>query len=92
MKKIRFKVEVSINETTGSLRAAYLRVRDGSASDTREIVSGKAFADYSEDGELLGVEFLAPCTASVLDRITEKEPNNVQRFFRSAVPHELVCG
>lgn len=92
MGKIKFKVEVSIDEATGEPRAAYLRVRDGFASDTREIVDGKAFADHGEEGELLGVEFLAPCMASVLDRITAQEPHNVQRFLRSAVPHEMVCG
>ncbi len=92
MNKIKFKVEVSINDATGAPRAAYLGVRDGFATDTREVVSGKAFADYSEEGELLGIEFLAPCTASVLDRITENEPSNVQRFLRGTVPRELVCG
>lgn len=92
MHKLNFKVEVSINEATGVPRAAYLRVRDGHASDTREIVAGKAFADYGVDGELLGVEFLAPCTVNVLNTITAEEPDNVRRFLRGAVPHEMVCG
>ena len=92
MNKIKFNVDVSINDETGELRASYLRVREGVAVETKEVVDGKAFADYGEEGELLGVEFLAPCTANVLDRITENEPVNVRRFLRSTVPHEMACG
>jgi len=92
MNGIKFKVNVSINDETGELRASYLRIRDGFAAETKEVVPGKAFADYSEEGELLGIEFLAPCDVKMLDPITEKEPAKVKRFFRSAVPHELVCG
>lgn len=91
MNNIKFKVDVSIDDVTGAPRAAYLGVRDGFVADTKEVVPGKAFADYGDAGELLGIEFLAPCTANVLSHLTEHEPNNVQTFLNENVPHGLVC-
>lgn len=35
-----FKLDVSIDDRTGRLRAAYLRVREGDAAETREVVEG----------------------------------------------------
>jgi hypothetical protein len=53
-------LEVSIDETTGLIRAAYLRVRKGKVEETQELCEGSAFADYAADGLLLGVELLGP--------------------------------
>ena len=90
MDKFHPKLDVSVDETTGTVRAAYLRVRDGSVHETREIVEGRAFADYSAEGLLLGIELLAPCEAHVLDSISEEEPEPVRRFIRGSPPRELV--
>lgn len=87
----RFRLSVSVNDATGEPFAAYLQVRDGEAAETREVVEGKAFADYSEAGELLGIEFLAPCQVEVIDRLTDGEPDPVRRFLSGTMPRQLVA-
>lgn len=54
---------VAVDENTGGIRAAYLRVREGEVADTREISEGCAFADYDGEGVLLGVSFWHPATS-----------------------------
>lgn len=83
-------VDISVNETTGIVRAAYVRVRKGKVHETREISEGCVFADYAEDGLLIGIELLAPCQVEILDRITRGEPEPIQRFLRGSPPRELV--
>jgi hypothetical protein len=83
-------LEVSVDEQTGFIRAAYLRVRKGKVAETQEVSEGSAFADYSAKGLLLGVELLAPCKVNVLDRIAAHEPEPVKRFLRGGPPRELV--
>jgi hypothetical protein len=84
-------MEVSFNETTGEPVGAYLRVREGKVKETKEVSEGVAFADYGEDGLLLGIELLAPCQVEVLDRLSEREPEPVRRFLRSGVRREMIC-
>lgn len=86
----RFHVDVSFNETTGQPVAAYLRVRDGEVAETREVKEGVAFADYDEQGLLLGVELLAPCRVEVLDDLSRAEPESIRRFLTGGPPRELV--
>jgi uncharacterized protein YuzE len=83
-------LELSVDETTGGIRAAYLRVRQGEVAETREVCEGRAFADYTEDGTLLGIELLAPCTVEVLDRLTAQESEPIKRFLRGGPPRELI--
>jgi hypothetical protein len=89
-KKPRFRVNVSTDETTGKLIAAYFHIRDGKSAETVEIEEDRAYADYDGDGQLLGVELLAPCRVKVLDSITKKEPEEVRRFLHSTPPRSLV--
>src|SRR4051794_25637262 len=49
---------VSVDENTGRIRAAYMRIRRGDVAETRELAEGRVFADYSADGLLLGIELL----------------------------------
>ena len=70
--------------------AVYFELRQGEVDETREVVEGKAFADYAIDGALLGVELLAPCDVVVLDTIAKEEPDSVRRFFRRVSPREMV--
>lgn len=90
MPKPKFRLEVSYNETTGEPVAAYLRVREGKVVETREVREGVAFADYGADGDLLGIELLAPCDVGVLDRLSEQEPEAVRHFLRESARRPLV--
>ena len=84
------KLDVSIDERTGTIRSAYLRIRRGTVHETREISAGSAFADYDKSGLLLGIELLGPCDVKVLDRLSRKEPDKVKRFVLGSPPRELV--
>ena len=91
LKRPKFRLEVSYNETTGDPVAAYVRVREGAVAQTKEISPGVAFADYAADGLLLGIELLAPCPIDILERVSEKEPELVRQFLRRGVRKEMIC-
>lgn len=84
------KLDVSFDEKTGIIRAAYLRIRNGTVHKTREISAGNAFADYGKNGWLLGIELLGPCELAALDKLAEEEPEPVKRFLLGSPPRELV--
>ena len=88
----RFNVSISTDERTGRVMAVYFRLRQGEVDDTREILEGKAFGDYDQDGLLLGVELLAPCEVDVLDRIFGQEPEGVRQFVRQVSPRAMLVG
>jgi uncharacterized protein YuzE len=90
MGKPKFYLSVETDDDTGEVLAAYLRVREGEVADTVELADGRANADYDSEGNLLGVELLAPCDITVLDSIAKEEDEPVRRFFRSSPPRSLV--
>ncbi len=90
MAKSAFRLEASFDEKTGHVVAVYLRVREGSVANTKEVDQGVAYADYDSEGLLLGIELLGPCQVSVLDSIAENEPEPIGQFLRGSVPRELV--
>lgn len=45
MLKPKFRLEVSYSDATVEPVAAYLRIREGSVAQTREVSEGVAFAD-----------------------------------------------
>jgi uncharacterized protein YuzE len=90
MQGIKFELSVSVDENSGAVRMAYLRVRDGQSAETKEFADGLALADYDEMGQLIGVEFLAPCGVQILETIANQEPEPVRRFLYEAAPRSLV--
>jgi hypothetical protein len=90
-----FGVGIDVNNSTGEILAVYFQVRKGTASNVVEMANGAAFVNYNKRGQLLGVELLAPCSISVLDRIAQNEPlsrrSYVRKFFRRSVPREMVA-
>jgi uncharacterized protein YuzE len=90
MAKRALQLEASVDERTGHMRAAYLRVRQGKVARTKEIKEGVVYADYDASGRLLGIELLGPCDVSVLDKIAEREPRPIKQFLANGAPRELV--
>ncbi len=90
MTKAGFRLETSVDDRTGLLVAAYLRVREGEVAETKEVAEGVAYADYDAQGLLLGIELLGPCGIVVLDAVAEHEPEPIRRFLKTAAPRGLV--
>ena len=90
MSSPHFNLSVSTDQNTGKLLAVYLQVRDGNAHETTEIAEGRAYADYDSEGQLIGVELLAPCRVQVLDSIAQKESDEVREFLHSSPPRSMV--
>jgi uncharacterized protein YuzE len=88
MKPFEFAVSVEVDKHTGAVLAAYFQVRRGRSAETREFAGGKAFADYSDKGQLLGIELLEPCRIHVLDEIAVDPP--VKKFIRTTIPKKMV--
>jgi uncharacterized protein YuzE len=85
-KDFSFKVSVETNERTGQVMAAYFRIRKGKAETVKEFGNGALFANYGRDGELIGVEMLAPCEATVFDRITDRQ--QAKSFIKRNAPRK----
>ena len=69
--------------------AVYFQVRRGRVAKVREFSDGNALVNYNSDGELLGIELLAPCNVSVVDKIAKKD-SVVKRFVRSNAPRQML--
>jgi len=81
-----FSVRVQAHPRTGHPMAAYFHIRDGEASEVREVAEGAVLANYDRNGQLLGVELLAPCKKSVLSKLSSNAPASI----RDAVKHLLI--
>ena len=92
--KYELSLSVETDKETGDIMAVYFQVRTGKVSKVIEREKGAVFVNYAKNGELLGVEMLAPCNISVLDKIAAKEPmttrSTTRRFFRRAVPRQMA--
>ena len=86
--KFSFRVSVETVDQTGEMMAVYFQIRKGKTKNTKEYADGSVFADYDKHGQLLGIEMLAPCRASVLDKIAKAAPE--KRFVRGAVPRGML--
>lgn len=90
-----FQVFVETDDTTGALLSAYFQIRKGKVHLTQEYADGAAFADYNSDGELLGIEMLATCKVSIVDKVAANEPPEVRartkEFLRKSGPRQLIA-
>jgi hypothetical protein len=84
-----FKLSVTNDTRTGEILAVYLRVRKGKVEKVRELEGGAAFANYGRKGELLGIEILAPCHLSVLDKLSQSDLPT-KTFIRKNMPPGMV--
>ena len=59
--KFSFRVNIETGDQTGKVLAVYFQIRTGKTKVTKEYADGSVFADDDKNGELLGIEMLAPC-------------------------------
>ena len=91
----KFAVSVSTDKDTGRTLGVYFQIREGKAARVTELQEGSAFANYDSKGHLLGIEIIAPCKFTVLERITRQEPKKKQadmrKFLRNSSPRAMVA-
>jgi len=92
--KFTFRLSVETDDATGEVLAVYFQFRRGKTYENREFENGDVFADYNQRGELLGVEFLAPASVAVLNKVASQEPPDVRRktkrFVRDSGPRAFI--
>jgi uncharacterized protein YuzE len=87
--EFNFGMRVETNESTGEIMAVYWNIRNGKSQTVKEFADGAAFADYSRNGKLLGIELLAPCTIRVLDKIAGQKP--AKAFLKNSIPRATLA-
>lgn len=84
----KYALEVTVDEESGRVIAAYFHVRGGKSAKTKILRDGLVLADYGKDGKLIGVELLGTCNTSLLDSIPLEK--RAKTFMRNAAPRELL--
>lgn len=95
MTPLAFEVSVETEESTGEVVCVYFQIRKGKSHLTQEYADGAAFADYNRQGELIGIEILAPCSVSVVDQLAANESAELRkmtkRFLRDSGPRKMIA-
>jgi uncharacterized protein YuzE len=95
MTKLNFGLSIDTDNASGEVVAVYFQIRKGRSHETREFADGAAFADYNANGELIGIELLAPCRVSIVDQLAANEPLEVRRktkrFLRESGPRRMIA-
>lgn len=86
---IGFQVSIS-GRDDGTVEAVYFRFRHGKVAKTREIEEDVVIADYDENGDLIGLEILAPVKISDLEALVEKDTRPAFRRFAKQTRTDLV--
>lgn len=84
----QYSLQVTVDEQTGHVVAAYFHIRKGKAAKTKVFRDGLVLADYNADGKLIGVELLGTCDTSLLDAIPLEK--RAKTFVRNAAFRELL--
>ncbi|HVA50180.1 MAG TPA: DUF2283 domain-containing protein [Pirellulales bacterium] len=78
----------------GSLQAAYLRISDKQVARTEEVVESVLLIDFDHDGQLVGIEILAPVQISqvmeLANRLDASQRQSFKNFVKSSAPPALV--
>lgn len=92
---MQHQVSLTHDVETGKLLSVYFQIRKANVAETREFAGGAAMADYNKNGELIGVEMIAPCKISVLDKIIKDEPPSIRshakKFIRDNTPVKMLA-
>jgi uncharacterized protein YuzE len=90
-KAIGFEVSIS-GRDDGTIEAAYIQISTDPVHRTKEIRKDIILVDYSDEGELVGIEILAPVRMSELVKLVKKKQpkHGLKKFIASSVPRELV--
>jgi hypothetical protein len=87
--------ELSINaRPDGTLEAAYVQVSEKAVASTRELIRSVLVVDFDADGELVGVEFLAPVKVADVEKIAKSlespQRDSFETFIHKYIPSALM--
>ena len=89
-KFIGFEISIS-GRNDGTIKAAYIRLRNGSVARTEELLEDTLNADFDKAGQLIGLEILAPVKLSELATHVEKPIRpSFRKFMRGSAPRKLI--
>jgi uncharacterized protein YuzE len=89
-KIVGFELSISGRED-GTLEAAYIRLRKGKVHRTRELIEDTLMADYDGNGNLLGIELLAPVRlADLTKQVEQSQRPSFRKFVQGCAPQALV--
>lgn len=75
----------------GTLEAVYIRLMSNKVAKTREIQEDVLLADYDRNGNLVGLEILAPVKFSDLASLVDKPRKTpFKRFVTESAPSAMV--
>jgi uncharacterized protein YuzE len=87
---VGFELSLS-GRNDGTLEAAYFRFKSGKVKKTKEVIEDTLLADYNAEGELLGIEVLAPVRLGDLTKQVDlPRRSSFRKFVRQSAPAELV--
>lgn len=87
---IGFELAISAR-VDGTIEAMYIRLMDGVVDHTQELIPGILMADYDAQGELYGLEVLAPVKLSdLMARVSPLKRASFERFVKNSVPRKFL--
>ncbi len=89
--KTRTMHHISVSDAGEGALIAYIGDEATPVARTEQIIEATLLADYDEDGELVGIEVLAPVRlADVVALVTPEEREPLAVFLRQSAPRELL--
>lgn len=89
-----FSIDLKISaRPDGSVRAAYLRIKDGKIGRTREVLRNRLLVDEHANGSVLGIEVLGPVSVQAVARLVPREQGRdiITEFAKAAMPKDLIA-
>jgi uncharacterized protein YuzE len=91
-KKAAVNFEVSISgRDDGTVEAIYVKFLPDAVAKTVEVEQDELLVDYNENGDVVGIEILAPVKlAQLTDLVEQGQRDSFLRFIRTTVPDSFV--
>ncbi len=90
-KTLNFELSVS-GRDDGTIEAIYITLLPDEAAKTVEVERDQIMVDYNANGEIVGIEVLAPVKVSQLTGLLgEKQRSSFQKFVRTTFPESFTC-
>ena len=91
-KKPTVNFEVSISgRDDGTVEAIYVKFLSDAVAKTVEVEQDGLLVDYNANGDVVGIEILAPVKlAQLTDLVEQSQRDSFRKFIRTTVPDSFV--